>query len=45
MSDPGAPVRIGVVGVGSLGFHHARILRDLPGTSMPGPTNPGANRP
>lgn len=25
-----APVRMGVVGAGSLGFHHVRILRDLP---------------
>ena len=24
-----APLRVGVVGVGSLGFHHARILRDV----------------
>ena len=23
--------RVGVVGAGSLGFHHIRILRDLPG--------------
>ncbi len=28
--------RVGVVGVGSLGFHHARILRDLPGARMVG---------
>ncbi|HEX9885470.1 MAG TPA: Gfo/Idh/MocA family oxidoreductase [Longimicrobiales bacterium] len=28
--------RMGVVGVGSLGFHHARILRDLPGVEMVG---------
>lgn len=26
-----APVRLGVVGAGSLGYHHARIARDLPG--------------
>jgi predicted dehydrogenase len=31
-----APTRIGVVGVGSLGFHHARILRDVPGATMAG---------
>jgi predicted dehydrogenase len=30
------PVRIGVVGTGSLGFHHARILRDVPGVAMAG---------
>ncbi len=30
------PVRIGVVGTGSLGFHHARILRDVDGVEMAG---------
>jgi predicted dehydrogenase len=29
-------VRIGVLGVGSLGFHHARILRSLPGAELVG---------
>lgn len=28
--------RVGVLGVGSLGFHHARILRDVPGAEMAG---------
>ncbi len=32
----GSPVRIGVVGAGGLGFHHVRILRDLPGTTLVG---------
>ena len=32
----GAGLPVGVVGVGSLGFHHARILRDVPGTRMVG---------
>ncbi len=30
------PLRIGVIGVGSLGFHHARIARDLPETEFVG---------
>jgi predicted dehydrogenase len=30
------PVRIGVVGAGSLGYHHVRILRDLPGAQLVG---------
>lgn len=30
------PIRIGVVGTGSLGFHHARILRDVDGVEMVG---------
>jgi predicted dehydrogenase len=29
-------VRVGVIGVGSLGFHHARILREVPGAAMAG---------
>jgi predicted dehydrogenase len=29
-------LRAGVVGVGSLGFHHARILREIPGVTMAG---------
>jgi len=29
-------VRIGVVGAGALGFHHTRILRDVPGAELVG---------
>lgn len=32
----GAPLPVGVVGVGSLGFHHARILREVPRARMVG---------
>lgn len=32
----GAALPIGVIGVGSLGFHHARILRDMKGAEMVG---------
>src|SRR5690606_21875461 len=32
----GAALPVGVVGVGSLGFHHARILREVPGARMVG---------
>jgi len=31
-----APLRIGVVGTGSLGYHHARILREIPGVVFRG---------
>lgn len=31
-----APSRVGVVGVGSLGYHHARLLRDVPGAALRG---------
>jgi predicted dehydrogenase len=30
------PVAVGVAGVGSLGFHHARLLRELPGARLTG---------
>ncbi|HYW08601.1 MAG TPA: Gfo/Idh/MocA family oxidoreductase [Longimicrobium sp.] len=30
------PLRVGVLGVGSLGFHHARILREVAGAEMAG---------
>ena len=30
------PVRMGVVGAGALGFHHTRILRDVPGAQLVG---------
>ena len=36
MSRLRTPIRMGVAGVGSLGFHHARILRDLPEVRMAG---------
>ena len=29
-------VRVGVIGTGSLGFHHARILKSLPGAELVG---------
>jgi predicted dehydrogenase len=29
-------IRIGVVGAGALGFHHTRILRDVPGAELAG---------
>lgn len=32
----GTALPVGVVGVGSLGFHHARILRDVPGAELVG---------
>lgn len=31
-----APLRLGVIGTGSLGYHHARILRELPGIVFKG---------
>jgi predicted dehydrogenase len=34
--NEGRKVRAGVIGVGSLGFHHARLLRDVAGAEMIG---------
>ena len=31
-----APVRVGVIGTGALGFHHARLLRRMPGVAFAG---------
>lgn len=31
-----APVRVGVVGAGALGYHHVRLLRDVPGAELVG---------
>jgi len=31
-----SPVRVGVIGAGSLGFHHARLLRSVPGVAFHG---------
>jgi predicted dehydrogenase len=31
-----APIPIGVIGVGSLGFHHARLLREMSGATLAG---------
>ena len=32
----GAPVRVGVIGTGALGFHHARLYRSVPGATLVG---------
>jgi predicted dehydrogenase len=40
----GERVRTGVIGVGSLGQHHARLLRDLPGSELIGVYDRSAER-
>ncbi len=40
----GKAVPVGVVGVGSLGFHHARILREVEGAEMVGVFDASAER-
>jgi predicted dehydrogenase len=36
MKGSGSPLRAGVVGTGSLGYHHARILASMPGVELVG---------
>ena len=36
MSGGGRPVRVGVIGTGALGYHHARLLRRLAGAELVG---------
>lgn len=37
-----APIRVGVIGVGVMGYNHARVLSDLPGATMVGIADPDA---
>lgn len=39
-SGASKPVRVGVVGVGIMGYNHARVLIDLPGAEMVGVADP-----
>src|SRR3954466_141240 len=36
MATAARDVRIGVIGAGALGYHHVRILRDVPGARLVG---------
>jgi predicted dehydrogenase len=40
----GAPLRLGVAGVGSLGYHHLRIAGELPGATRVGFFEPREER-
>src|ERR1035441_2764325 len=35
-----SPLRAGVVGLGTMGRHHVRVLRELPGVELVGATDP-----
>src|SRR6476469_5255108 len=37
-------VRVGVIGAGALGYHHVRILRDVPGAKLIGFYEPRPDR-
>ena len=40
VKDDGAPLRLGVVGVGVMGYNHARVLAEMPGVSLVGVADP-----
>ena len=40
----GGPLRVGVIGTGSLGYHHARLLRDIRAASFRGFFEANADR-
>src|SRR5215475_8603108 len=40
VSADGAPLRLGVVGVGVMGYNHARVLAEMPGVSLVGVADP-----
>src|SRR5574337_1233030 len=40
----GKPIRVGVVGVGYVGHHHARIYSELPGVELVGVVDIDENR-
>jgi hypothetical protein len=42
--NAGAPLRIGVVGVGVMGSNHARVLAEIPGVDLVGVLDPDAGR-
>jgi len=41
--DSGTPLRLGVIGVGVMGFNHARVITDLPGVMCAGIADPDDN--
>jgi predicted dehydrogenase len=43
-SGADTPVRVGVVGVGIMGYNHARVLTDLPGAELVGIADPDATQ-
>ena len=43
-SGADTPVRVGVVGVGIMGYNHARVLTDLPGAELVGIADPSQSQ-
>ena len=42
--DPMAPVKVGVIGIGNMGWHHARVLSLLRDADLVGVADPDADR-
>ena len=43
-SDPMVPVKVGVIGIGNMGWHHARVLSLLRDADFIGVADPDADR-
>ncbi|SDN24191.1 Predicted dehydrogenase [Actinomyces ruminicola] len=41
---PGAPLRVGLIGLGSMGRHHARVIRATEGVELVAVADPGGDR-
>ena len=44
MTDPMVPVKVGVIGIGNMGWHHARVLSLLKDAELVRVADPGAQR-
>ncbi|MCP4884996.1 MAG: Gfo/Idh/MocA family oxidoreductase, partial [Planctomycetaceae bacterium] len=44
MTDPMVPVKVGVIGIGNMGWHHARVLSLLKDADLVGVSDPDAER-
>ena len=42
--DPMVPVKVGVIGIGNMGWHHARVLSLLRYADLVGVADPDAER-
>ena len=42
--DPMVPVKVGVIGIGNMGWHHARVLSLLRDADLVGVADPDAER-
>ena len=44
MTDPMVPVKVGVIGIGNMGWHHARVLSLLKDAELVGVADPDPER-